>query len=415
MQRRRENSVRNEPYIYKIEIYLNNRWERKCFRVQKKIKGNNGKRHTVSSTFKTLIEAREFRDSIKNKANEDLPQLRKQLQSCKFSDVFKRFLSHKKFEAGLQSTTIQKYEQTGRHLVFFNHFDFNLIDSTVVDAWVNLLRDPEYQQAQRNSRINYRHEFDLLRGVVNYYLEFENEDYRTPIKQRHKKRLCSRPRNSEKQIKFLDVRQQEALKTNLKALIESNPHENLARLMRVQLETGLRIGEIAALQKEQINFITQEILIDRHLQWDRAKGGTTKLAKGTKGGRSRMILMSQECMRILRQNLPFEAKAKIFSINDDWITYRKIQHFYRIQLEKVGSAALGSHTLRHTFAVNFLRKTKDIHALQKLLGHADLTETQGYAKYSDESTRRAFQLFDGEVLEVDFNPLTLNLAHNESF
>ena len=56
----------------------------------------------------------------------------------------------------------------------------------------------------------------------------------------------------------------------------------------------------------------------------------------------------------------------------------------------------------NTFAVNFLRETKNIHALQKLLGHADLVETQRYAKYSDESTKEAFALFDGTVLDVDF-------------
>ena len=52
--------------------------------------------------------------------------------------------------------------------------------------------------------------------------------------------------------------------------------------------------------------------------------------------------------------------------------------------------------------MNFLRKTKDIHALQRLLGHADLEATQIYAKYTDESTRRAFEIFDGNVIQADF-------------
>lgn len=411
--KRREISVRNEPYIYKIENYNNGKWQRKCFRVQKKIKGLDGNRKNISSTFETLKEAREFRDSIENKTKEDLPQIRKRLRPCKFSDVFQRFLDHKKFEVGLQNTTLQTYEKTGRHLKFFNSLDFDQIDSYVVDRWADFLRDPEYQKLQQSTRINYQHEFDLFRGVANYYLEFENEDYRNPIRKRHKIRLCSRPRNSKKQIRFLNVEQQERLVHNLDSLIELNPKNDLARLMRIQLETGLRVGEVSALQKEQINFANRQINVDRHLQWDRAKGGATELAKGTKGGRSRVVLMSRECMRVLKLNFPFEPKAKIFNIKGDWIKYRQAQHFYRKQIEEAGSTAFGTHTMRHTFAVNFLRKTKDIHALQKLLGHADLTETQGYAKYSDESTLKAFELFDGEVLDVDFEGLAHKVAHND--
>ena len=401
-KQRREVSVRNEPYIYKIEIFENGRWRRKCFRVQKKIRGVDGKRKTVSSTFDSLSEARSFRDSLKNVTKDYLSQFQYQNRSFKFSEVFKRFLNHKRFEAGLQPTTIQKYEQTGRHFQFFHSFDFNQITPQVIDTWVNLLHDPQYLETQRNNRINYRHEFDLFRGVINYFVEFENEEYRNPIRTRHNKRLCKRPRNSEKEIRFLNQDQQQQLIESLNSLIDSGVDFELARLMFVQLETGLRIGEVSALQKEQINFSTGEIYIDRHLQWDRAKGGKITLAKGTKGGRNRMIYMSGECRRILKLKNQFDPKAKTFSIGDDWVSYRKIQHFYKKQLKAIDSLSLGSHTLRHTFAVNFLRETKNIHALQKLLGHADLVETQRYAKYSDESTKEAFALFDGTVLDVDF-------------
>jgi|GEM_PF-2791205 len=406
MKKRREVRVRNEPYIYKIEIFEDGKWVRKCFRVQRKVRLSSGTRKTLSEQTDTLSEARRKRDSLQEVTAEDVPQIQHQKRSLKFVDVFKRFLNHKKVEANLQPTTLQKYEQTSRHFRFFEQIDFHQIDAKVVDAWINFLNDPDYLKLQKNSRINYRHEFDLFRGVVNYFVEFEDEEYRSPVRPRHSKRLCRRPRNSEKEIRFLEQEQQDVLLVNLKALTKTDRYLDLARLMLVQMETGLRIGEVTALQKEQLNFTTKEVYVDRHLQWDRAKGGNVTLAKGTKGGRSRMIYMSQLCMWALKLKMDFDPKAKVFSNSDgSWLQYRQAQAFYDRQFKAAGAHVTGTHTMRHTFAVNFLRRTKDIHALQKLLGHADLTETQGYAKYSDESTRQAFAVFDGKVLDVDFqNP-----------
>jgi len=402
-KKRREISVRNEPYIYKIEVREDSRWVRKCFRVQKKVRTMVGTRKTVSETFPNLAEARKYRDQIKTLTLEEVTRLNRPAKKPKFQEVFRRFIDHKSLEAGLQPSTIQKYQQTGRHLAFFNAIDFENIDSQVVDAWANFLRDPEYRKLQKGPRINYRHEYDLFRGVISYFIEFENEEYTSPLRKRHYKRLCSRPKNSKKEVRFLSVDQQEELICNLEVFKEGTREETLALMMQVQLETGMRIGEVAALQPRQINFRKKEIRIEQHLQWDRSKWGKITLAKGTKSGATRVVYISRACERALRKACPHEFKSsKVFAFEEEWMSYRKIQYFYRKQLEKVGSLSLGSHTLRHTFAVNFLRKTKDIHALQRLLGHADLEATQIYAKYTDESTRRAFEIFDGNVIQADF-------------
>lgn len=42
------------------------------------------------------------------------------------------------------------------------------------------------------------------------------------------------------------------------------------------------------------------------------------------------------------------------------------------------------HSLRHTFAINYLRNGSDIRSLQKIMGHADLASTEIYLDYVDD-------------------------------
>jgi integrase len=52
------------------------------------------------------------------------------------------------------------------------------------------------------------------------------------------------------------------------------------------------------------------------------------------------------------------------------------------------------HCARHTFATMFLQKTKNIAALQKLLGHSKITETMIYAHVLTDDLEKEMQKFD---------------------
>ena len=51
------------------------------------------------------------------------------------------------------------------------------------------------------------------------------------------------------------------------------------------------------------------------------------------------------------------------------------------------------HTLRHTFATDLYRETKNIRLVQKALGHADLTSTMIYTHIVDEELEEALRGF----------------------
>jgi integrase/recombinase XerD len=49
--------------------------------------------------------------------------------------------------------------------------------------------------------------------------------------------------------------------------------------------------------------------------------------------------------------------------------------------------------LRHTFASDLLRDTKNIRIVQKALGHADISSTQIYTHIVDEELEEALKSF----------------------
>jgi site-specific recombinase XerD len=51
------------------------------------------------------------------------------------------------------------------------------------------------------------------------------------------------------------------------------------------------------------------------------------------------------------------------------------------------------HTLRHTFATNFYRQTKDIQTLRNLLGHSDISTTQIYVTLANIDVENAMDSF----------------------
>jgi site-specific recombinase XerD len=68
------------------------------------------------------------------------------------------------------------------------------------------------------------------------------------------------------------------------------------------------------------------------------------------------------------------------------ITSGGIAHIFEVWLPKRG-IVISAHRLRHSFATEFLRATKDIRGLQVLMGHRSLETTQIYTKVVADEQR----------------------------
>ena len=108
------------------------------------------------------------------------------------------------------------------------------------------------------------------------------------------------------------------------------------------------------------------------------------------------IPMSIPALKLLEEWAEDREEGRLFrNVQCDQVVNRQLKAIAKeLGINKKISAKTG----RHTFATIYLRKTKDLSSLQKLLGHSNIRETMIYAHVMDESKREGMQCFNSFTL-----------------
>ena len=137
------------------------------------------------------------------------------------------------------------------------------------------------------------------------------------------------------------------------------------------LDTGLRLSEFADLKKENVQWQEKRLVIY-------GKGGP--YGKKTK---RRIIPMTDRVRRLVEYHFAEN--------NNIGMSKRTIERTVKKVADKAGiSKKVSPHVLRHTFAVNCIKKGISTRALQSLLGHDRLATTEIYLNLSPEDAIREF-------------------------
>ncbi|MDZ5038202.1 tyrosine-type recombinase/integrase [Clostridium perfringens] len=154
-------------------------------------------------------------------------------------------------------------------------------------------------------------------------------------------------------------------------------------MIELFLCTGLRLSEMLDLKWKDINLMS----------------GQLKVVQG-KGSKDRILWINEDMLNILR-NWKIEQSNKygvvdlVFCsrnkkrLDDKGI--RKMIETYSIKAEI--NKHITPHTLRHTYATDLLRETKNIRLVQKALGHSDLSTTMIYTHIVDDEYEDALKNF----------------------
>jgi integrase/recombinase XerD len=156
-------------------------------------------------------------------------------------------------------------------------------------------------------------------------------------------------------------------------------------MLELMYATGLRVTELVSLD-------VGDAYLDQPKPYIRLVG---------KGNRERQIpLLEQptqevsEYIRFARPRLVGERNEMALFVNrrGDRLTRQGFWLILKAYSREAGiEGRVTPHTLRHSFATHMLRGGMDIHKVQELLGHANISTTQVYTQVSREHIREAYE------------------------
>ena len=161
-------------------------------------------------------------------------------------------------------------------------------------------------------------------------------------------------------------------------------HRNYA-LIQLMLQTGLRIGEVAALRRADVTL--------------RERTGAVLVRHG-KGLKEREVPLNATARRALRQlfeQYPTAVSPEdpVFrSTRNEPLPVRSIQNTITGLVRRAGlkRSGISAHSLRHTFALAWLRQHPgQLVELAQLLGHESLDTTAVYTRASTDELARAIE------------------------
>jgi integrase/recombinase XerD len=156
-------------------------------------------------------------------------------------------------------------------------------------------------------------------------------------------------------------------------------------MLELMYATGLRVTELVSLDLADVQVETEKPFV-------RLLG---------KGNRERQIpLLDQQAQEVadyIRQ-----ARTRLIGDRDEPALFvnrrgeRLTRQGFWLILKGYAAAAgiqgrVTPHTLRHSFATHMLRGGMDIHKVQELLGHANISTTQVYTQVSREHIRETYE------------------------
>ena len=187
------------------------------------------------------------------------------------------------------------------------------------------------------------------------------------------------------------AREMQVLTTEeIQRLLIQAKEDGCFELLLLELSTGLRRGEICALQWDDLNLHTGELRVERQVH--RVKGELVISPPKTKAG-NRSIILPPSVLNVLRiyketvtSQWIFPSPANEDSPRDPATVRKRLQTI----LERAECKKIRFHDLRHTFATTALEHGMDIKTLSTIIGHVSSSTTLNvYAHVTDEMRRTA--------------------------
>jgi integrase len=157
-------------------------------------------------------------------------------------------------------------------------------------------------------------------------------------------------------------------------------------------EAGLRMGELLALRREDIDLANAQLVVMR-TDW-RGKIGSPK------GGRERKVPLTSRLVEALRRIRHLRGELMFCWEDGTRWTFTTMRAGLKRQQKRAGLRVTGWHTLRHTFCSHLAMRGAAPKAIQGLAGHQSIVVTEKYMHIVAGSLRSAIDLLEPTPLQA---------------
>ncbi|MCR5504369.1 MAG: tyrosine-type recombinase/integrase [Elusimicrobiaceae bacterium] len=198
--------------------------------------------------------------------------------------------------------------------------------------------------------------FAVIRAIFNRAIALDIFNGQNPCSR------VARKKENPARTNFLD-------KEQIHNLLEKAP-SNIKPILQCALMTGMRRGEILNLTWNDIDL----------------KNGIIHI-RDSKSGKSREIIMIPALVEVF-QNLP-KTQGKIFNIKTECLRKR-----YNKLLKELEIKDFCFHSLRHTFASQFMMNGGDLAILKNILGHSTMDLTLRYSHFAPDHIKKTLNVIN---------------------
>lgn len=184
-----------------------------------------------------------------------------------------------------------------------------------------------------------------------------------------------------RRIKVPEVIKKPYTAAELEALKRHAGSQRDLALLEIMYSTGARIGEIVALNRDQINLADRDVVI-----------------YGQKGKKERYVYLTESCCYHLRRYLDSRTDDNPALFVGSRAPCRRLtKSAVQAMLRKLGAATgvpnVHPHRFRRTLATDALERGVPIEQVQEILGHSKIETTRIYCTVTEESVRSSFRRF----------------------
>jgi len=294
------------------------------------------------------------------------------MENTLFPEWLDRFSSYLRMR-NYSPRTIKKYEQTVQRFARYawvrqqadrDPFSEEELDSAPLDADVNvssaLVTDFfSYITERRDYKPKTLHRMISTLSSFYRYLYTQGVVVANPLLG------VERPRIKNQELKYLKHSQ-------VIRLLRSIEDKRNRLIVRLIYATGVRVSELCAINVEDIDFEEQTI---------RVKG---------KGDKIRTVFVDEETLKDIDEFIGNKIEGPLFvGQQGNHISPRTVQHIFK----ENAPDGITPHKIRHSYASELYRRSKNLRVVQENLGHSSIKTTEIYLHTDLEERKRVYQQY----------------------